>query len=112
MSVTKLFYVGGELYEVKYVTPQEDRRIRGCAGKKLGRTGEILIDVVMQESAQQATMLHEIIHVVTQMYLLPRRELREEQVQALGAGLFSALTDPRNKWYLEELLKCALNGGE
>jgi hypothetical protein len=85
----------GHIVKIKVVdVPLQDSSL----GQADAEGGEIRIRGGLEESVEQATLLHEVIHVIDHHLDLG---LTESQVAGLGQGLFAVLRD--NPQFVKEL---------
>ena len=77
----------GKPYQIHYVDKVDDD---DNSGESNIRTGEIKVLNALTPHLSRETLLHEIIHIVSdELYL----ELSERQVAALSVGLYSVYRD-------------------
>lgn len=84
--------IGWKEYAVKYLEPQETLIIDAgeCYGSILFNKKEIHINKEYDDEQKEATLIHEVLHGIEDMYNL---ELGEETVTRLAQAIYTVLKD-------------------
>lgn len=83
--------IGYKTYEIIKTKPQSTL-IEGCEilGEINHVENQIQVNAAYSEEEQKITLIHEVLHGIDELFSI---ELKEEQVEQLGKGLFLVLTD-------------------
>ena len=87
IKVPKLVQVGGHWYGIIF---DEGQRDDGHAATTVWRKQRMAIDPSLPESGKVESLVHEIIHLVNQVYC--HQELREQDVDPLSEGLYQVFS--------------------
>ena len=90
MKIPKKLKVAGVTYRVSVVDDPKTIDGRFEYGTANHMQGEIVLNTATPQEMQEETLLHEVIHCVNERFGLA---LEEDQVKALGAGLYQILKD-------------------
>ena len=101
-SLCSQIYVGNRIFKVSEI---KDGSMVDDLGEVIFSIGKINLAPNQTTDCLEDTLLHEVIHAIDYVYGATGTYLTEEQAVRVTGGLLTVLNDPRNKKFLDFLLK-------
>lgn len=99
--------IGYKIYEIIYKDEVYDDNSNKCYGLTDHNKQEIIIDKTFPLNMQNQALVHEILHAITDKYLLEVNK-NEKEIDLLATGIYEMLLEPEN---IETIKKLFVLGG-